>query len=499
MARANDQPFRLFNPRVLPLLAAYLILGIFCVITDVWVAALLMGAAILFLFLPFKSRTLGRGMLIALCVALLGGYGLATLSLHLRNDVGLTGTVTATCRVIEVTESADGSLVTADCLRADGTLYPGKIAFETTETVAIGDRLTLRGTISIRPLSLSSLESALAYRKGAKYEADAPTIRSRDSGAPPLRDVIREKTRSVLLAAQGNRAGGFSYAMLFGDAEYMRDSDKSAMREVGVAHVIAVSGLHVGVLAAALLFLLKKLRLKDGVCLLILLPVFGFYAYLAGFTPSVLRASIMVAVSLAASALGERYDDVSALSLAAILILLVRPLCLFDLSFLMSFLAVFGIQALGRPLERVFRRHKVPPRLAGGLALSASTTIALIPVSAVVFHRIALVGFLLNLLVVPLASVAFVLTCIVLPFAILIPSFGAVLSLVGYFPAIIAEASRATAELGFEANHDFSVAEIAIYYATIAFVGKYSLAKRTAKLVAAGIGGAVLVILLLAT
>ena len=499
MSRATDQPFRLFNPRVLPLFAAYLILGIFCVILDVWVAAPLMGVAILFLFLPLRSRALRRGFLIALCLALLGGYGIATLTLHLRNEVGLSGTATVSCRVIDVSETEEGTLVTADSLRADDTLYLGKISFVVADSVSTGDRLTLKGDVSIRKLSLSSFTKALDYRKGAKYRIDDPTLLSQGSGSPPLRHTICEKTREALLSTQGERAGGFSYAMLFGDAEYMVASDKAAMRETGVAHVIAVSGLHVGVLAAALLFLLRKLRLKEGVCLLILLPIFGFYAYLAGFTPSVLRASIMVTVSLAASALGERYDDASALSLAAILILLVRPLYLFDLSFLMSFLAIFGIQSLSRPLERIFRRHKVPPRLASGLALSASTTIALIPVSALVFHRIALVGFLLNLIVVPVASVSFVLNFVFLPLTLLLPSFGAVLSLVGYLPAILAETSGATAALGFEANYDFSTAETAIYYATIAFVGKYSLAKRTIKLIAAGIGGGVLLILLLAT
>ena len=498
MGSAKDLPFRLFNPRVLLLFAAYLILGIFCVILDVWVAAPLMGVAILFLFLPFKARTFRRGLLIALCLAMIGGYGLATLSLHLRNDVGPTGEITVTCRVADLVETENGKLVTADRLRRDGTLLGGKLSFETEDTVANGDRLTVRGVATIRKVALDSISGALEYRKGTKYSLDSATILSRAEGAPPLRSAIREKVKTALLSAQGKRAGGFSYAMLFGDSEYMRDSDKEAMRETGVAHVIAVSGLHVGVLAAALLFLLKKLRLKEGVCLLILLPIFGFYAYLAEFTPSVLRASIMVSVSLAASALGERYDDISALSFAAILILAVRPLYLFDLSFLMSFLAILGIQSLGMPLERSFRRHKVPPRLASGLALSASTTISLIPVSAIVFGRIALAGFLLNLIIVPIASIAFILNFVVLPFALLFPTVGAVLSLIGYLPELIAETSRATASLGFETNYDFSVAETALYYATIAFIGKYSLAKRKAKLVAAGIGGSVLILLLLA-
>ena len=496
MARAKAAPFRLFNLRVLPLFAAGLILGIFCVKLNVWIAATLLGAMILFVFLLFKTKSIGKGLALALCLALLGGYTLAGVTLYCRNSVGITGDRTLTCRVTEVTESDDAFSVRADRIHTDGKWVFGGIALETEESVAVGDRLTVKGEVSIRTLSLDSFQSALSYRKGAKYEI-TPESLTAEQGAPPFRYLAREKVRSLLLAAQGDRAGAFSYAMLFGDTEYMEDSDKTAMREVGVAHVVAVSGLHVGVLCAVILFLLNKLRVRKKARPFILLPILGFYAYLAGFTPSVLRASIMALVALTASALGERYDDISSLSLAAILILLIRPLYLFDLSFVMSFLAIFGIAALGNPLEKAFLRHKVPPRLASALALSFATTLSLIPLSAVVFGRIALAGFALNLIVVPLASAAFVLNLVALLPTLVFPSFGAVLSLFGYLPELIAEISVATAALGFAANYAFSTVEILLYYGTIAFTSKYSLSKRSVKLLAAGVGGSVLLILLL--
>ena len=497
MASAAKQPFRLFNPRPFPLFATALIFGIFCVLLNVWIALALLGGAILLLFIALKTGRLRRGVVIALCVALVCGYALSRVSLYCRNEVGTTGETTVTCRVIEVKKTEDGFRVTADDLRTDGRLRCGKIAFDIDNAVAVGDRMTLEGTVSIRMISLDTVASALEYRKGAKYSIDLGAF-SAESGAPPLRHTIREKVRAVFVSTQGERAGGFSYAMLFGDTEFMEGTDREAIREAGVAHVIAVSGLHVGVLAAALLFLLRKLRLKDGVCLAILLPIFGFYAYLAGFTPSVLRASIMFSLSLAASALGQRYDDLSSLSFAAILILLVRPLYLFDLSFLMSFLAILGIQALGTPLEDAFKRHKMPPRLASGLALSAATTIALIPVSALVFGRIALVGFLLNLVVVPVASVSLILNVAALLPTLLFARFGILLSLFGYLPLLIAEISGAGVGLGFTASYGFAVAETVVYYATVFFVSKYSLAKRSVKLVVAGVAFGVLIILLFA-
>ena len=271
------------------------------------------------------------------------------------------------------------------------------------------------------------------------------------------------------------------------------------MRSVGAAHVFAVSGLHIGVLAGVLLFVLRKFKLKDGVSLLILLPIFGFYAYLSGFTPSVLRAVIMVSLGLVASHFGMRYDGISALSFAAILVLLTRPLLLFDLSFVMSFLAIFGLQSLTSPLKRAFAK-RMKEKLAEALALSIATTLALVPVSAVVFGRITLVGFLLNVIVVPLASASasYVLSLVGLLLTAMIPSFGALLTAISLLPSVIIELSGAVASLGLTVNYDFCTAEILVYYATLAFVGKYSLAAKKVKLVAGGVGAGVLVLLILA-
>ena len=503
MEHTKEDAFKLFNIRYLPLFAAYLMLGIFGVRCSYLVAAIIGIVAILSIVALFFTKSIKWGVALALIFVLALGYGAARLDLHLRNDVGLTGNHEMTCRVTEVTteESEDEDptyLVVADRLRAGKTSYSGGITFRSDTFVEVGDRVTLRGDVSITPLSLDSIYEAIQYRKGEKYEAENVTILSSEAGTPPLSHTIKSKVLAVLTRAEGERAGAFSYAMIFGDAEYMESTDKTAMREVGVAHVFAVSGLHVGVLAGALLFLLRKCKVKDGVGIFILLPILGFYAYLVGFTPSVLRASIMVTVGLLASALGERYDDLSALALAAILILLVRPLSLFDVSFIMSFLSIFGIQSLASPLEKAFNRKGMKEWLAAGLALSISTTVALIPVSALVFGRISLVGFLLNILVVPLASLSYILTVVALLPALFLPSFGALLGAISILPLVIAELSASVASLGMTTNYAFTMAEVLVYYAILAFLGKYCLAKKKVKLVVGTAGASILAILILA-
>ena len=495
MDHATEEPFKIYNLRYVPLFALYLICGILCVRFSLWIALILGAVALGFsLFLLF-SKSIKWGVALALVLVFAFGFGISSWELYARNNVGLTGTHVISCRVTEVKETEDGYVVTADKVKS-GKSYSGGVSFYTDKEYEVGQNLSIYGTITIKELSLTTVSGALNYRKGAKYQIDPDDITVEEKTSPPLAYTIKTKVLSVFQSNQGDRAGAFSYAMMFGDAEYMLEEDKTAMRSVGVAHVFAVSGLHIGVLAGAVLFLLKKLKLKDGYCILVVLPLFAFYAFLVGFTPSVLRAAIMVTVGLAASALGERYDDLSALALAAILILLARPLYLFDVSFIMSFLSIFGIQSLARPLEQAFLRKGFAEWLAAGLSLSIATTVALLPVSAIVFGRISLIGFLLNILVVPLASAAYILNLISLLLTLVIPSFGALLSTVGFLPLLIAELSARFASLGLTVNYEFAIAELLVYYAVIAFVGKYSLIKKKVKFIVGGAGAGILAILI---
>ena len=497
MAGRKDVPFRLFNLRYVPLFAAFLILGIFSISLSYLAAALIIAVALLCLVALVFTRSLTRGVAVVLALTLVVGYLSAFTALHVRNEVGLEGYYTVHCRVVGVRVEEGVYYAEADGLTCGGKRYAGGITIQTDKPLAEGDRVTAIGSVSIRKITFSTAFDALQYRKGKKYAMTADVC-DVTPGRPTLAARIRGKIRDLLLRYQGDRANGFSYAMLFGDTSYMEGADLKTMRSVGVAHVFAVSGLHVGVLSAAILSLLKKLKAKGYVRLLVMIPILGFYAYLAGFTPSVLRASVMILLYLTASLLGMRYDDLSALSFAAVLILIIRPLYLFDVSFLLSFLALFGIVSLASPLERAFKKRRMPSFLASALALSVSTSVAILPVSATIFGSVSLLGVLLNVLIVPLASLTYLLTLILLPLAALYSGFGGVLIMLRSLPLAMIEMGEWGASLNVTGEHSFATWEIVLYYATLLFVGKYSLARPKVKLVAGAVVFATFGILLFA-
>ncbi|MGI6425287.1 MAG: ComEC/Rec2 family competence protein [Tepidanaerobacteraceae bacterium] len=116
-----------------------------------------------------------------------------------------------------------------------------------------------------------------------------------------------------------------------------------AVKNGGVAHVLAVSGLHMGIIYAALNFLFSKFRFSNIFSFIIGSLTFVFYSIMAGLSPSVIRAAIMIMVFMLAKIVGRENDSLNTLCLSSTILLLLNPLTLFSVSFQLSYSAVLGI------------------------------------------------------------------------------------------------------------------------------------------------------------
>ena len=142
-------------------------------------------------------------------------------------------------------------------------------------------------------------------------------------------------------------------ALVMGDASGIPPDVRQAFTRTGTSHILAISGLHISLVATAAFaifrwglcrvpWLLRRAWTRKGAALLTLVPVAG-YALVAGFSPSTQRALIMVAVFLTAFLVERETDLKNSLALAALAILVVHPPSLFSVSFQLSFAAVFAI------------------------------------------------------------------------------------------------------------------------------------------------------------
>jgi competence protein ComEC len=171
-------------------------------------------------------------------------------------------------------------------------------------------------------------------------------------------------TRRSLLARMnvlwGPRDGPMLAAMLIGERSLIDRATRENFQRTGTYHILVVSGLNVGLMAFPLFWLLRRLRLGDGVTTVVILLVTGAYALLTDLGAPVLRATFMLWIYLLARLLyRDSRAPLNALGIAALALLVADPRALFDPSFQMTFIAVLAIGGIGMPfLERTLERYR---------------------------------------------------------------------------------------------------------------------------------------------
>lgn len=220
-----------------------------------------------------------------------------------------------------------------------------------------------------------------------------------------LRDKIKTSAKDVLID-DDTTISYIGYSMLFGDKTVLSKDVLSTFQTTGVAHLLAVSGLHVSIIVMAISFLMKKLKLSNIVQLIILLVSLLFYSYLCDYSVSVLRAAMMAIILAYSKIRGKAYDNLSVLAFVALVLLLINPLYLFNISFILSFSAVLSIYLLTSPFNRLFRKV-LKPKFASTLALNCSVQVGLTLTTAYYFGKINLLSIFCNLISVPIAVFSF--------------------------------------------------------------------------------------------
>ncbi len=266
-------------------------------------------------------------------------------------------------------------------------------------------------------------------RKIEKIEPDNRT----GTGLRHRLEHVRRTVGAFFDAQLSTTAAAILRALIIGDKSRLDPELRDSFTRVGVAHVLAISGLHIGLVAAlaygAWWWLLARSQYVllmwsvPKLAALCTLPVVLLYAGLAGGSVSTSRAVIMVTVFLTALLLDQKEEVFRSLALAALIVSLIWPGAVFDVSFQLSFVAVLSIflglhrfQSWWDNRDETRAVHLSPWRwrlrrwaLLYGL-VSLSATVGTLPLVATHFHTVPLVGFVANLLLVPfLGSAAVVL------------------------------------------------------------------------------------------
>ena len=182
--------------------------------------------------------------------------------------------------------------------------------------------------------------------------------------------------------------------VIFGDSSEIDENTYASFRDNGTAHVLAVSGLHVGILFSVYRRLHKKIRSKVLSALFILFLL--IYGSLTLWTVSVTRAVLLIFILMLGRSVDRRYDMMTALAATALAVSMYQPWVIFGASFQMSFLSVLGIATI-----YPYIKEKLPE----WIAISISVQFVIAPFMAYVFNRIPVAGILVGVPIVAIISI----------------------------------------------------------------------------------------------
>ncbi len=220
---------------------------------------------------------------------------------------------------------------------------------------------------------------------------------------------IREKCKQVIeQKLNSTKHVAILHALVLGDKSGLGSELKQTFSETGTMHVLAVSGLHVGIVylfTSSLLGFLFVKKLKTIRAVLGLLVIWSF-ALVSGLSPSVCRACFMFSVLSIGLELNRDSNVYNSLCFAGFVLLVVNPLNLFNVGFQFSFLAVLGIVTLQKPIRRVVKTESfVLGKIADLSAVSLSAQLATLPLGLYYFGQFPLLFLASNLLVIPAVTI----------------------------------------------------------------------------------------------
>lgn len=319
-------------------------------------------------------------------------------------------------------EKEDGKKI--DVCKADNIIvyFPYEESYMSEFT--IGSNLTLQGNYMLFDRATNEGEfDAKKYWAIRKYSGslfDTKIIKNekKTKYIPENLWRIKQRTKAVINRYMSSKNAGSLCAILLGDKTSLDPDTKNLFSRTGIAHILSLSGLHIASIGLCIYKLLRRMRLPLIADVAISLVILLTYSYLTGMSTSTLRALIMYAVAVIADVLERSYDLLSAMLLSCVLILCTNPCYISDSGFQLSFLAVAGIGIVKPVLSDLAGRknhakpgtnqnkiHMLLNKTTDALLLGLSISLTTLPVTAFSFFGIPVMGFMLNIIVVPLLGV----------------------------------------------------------------------------------------------
>ncbi len=415
---------KILNVRPLCIIAVCFLTGIYCsnaVVNQNYLLAFsplvifCLAVAILCIINRKQKSIMFVFLLCCILVFALGALNFDLRVLSAKNAKIQYETGTFSGRVASVKEYDDNLFrIIFDKCEINGVKLSGKsvsyiYGYSFDNQIQVGGVYSFRASIKNRYLAGerdSDIFSGVYYKVNTFSKAEY--LRDEKSVFQSVYTHIKQTLKSGI--QKGNYA--ISLALITGDTSEISYSSLQNYRMAGIAHVFAVSGLHVGTLAMVLSFIFKRLKMKRWqIFFATVIPV-TIYCGICGFSSSSVRALIMSGLILLSNCIGFKRDTLSAIAVAAIILTAINPTSLFEAGFQLSFIAVTSIVILSPVFLRGANNNKT---FGEPLATSLSASLGTLPIISDISGYISVISLLTNLIFVPIVMIIFqiLLACLV--------------------------------------------------------------------------------------
>lgn len=285
------------------------------------------------------------------------------------------------------------------------------------EDISYGQELLLNGRFELPEIKRNP--GGFDYRKylysknvGWTFFARSVVLKNAvERKVPFLTTLVQMRGTAIEQLERGLKPeyASFGKGILFGE-KAMEEEEQLLFSQLGIAHILSVSGLHIGVLYGFSGKIFSKVPLPGSLRLLLLTVILGTYAFWCGFSPSVIRACGMVLLHALSLMLKKSYDSLNAMAWIGCLTMLKNPYVMGTSAFLLSYGAVFFISILyGVVFRRLKRTDSTLSKIGSAPLLSLCVFAGMLPITTALFHWVSPLSILLNVLVIPLASTVLLL------------------------------------------------------------------------------------------
>lgn len=300
----------------------------------------------------------------------------------------------------------------------------------------VGNRIQVSGELTRfrKPTNPGQFDEEKYYKMyGYDYKVYAKKAVLLDDNVSNLHHLLQQVKDKFVLTYKSilpEKEAGIINAMLLGDKATLDEDIKTLYQKNGIAHILAISGLHVTIVGMAIFRLFQTLGLGMKSSSILSVVMILLYGILTGFSVSTNRAVVMLILTLIAKVIGKTYDVQTALSMAALIILIQNPLHIQNVGFLLSFGAIIGIVYVG-PALQILIPTKI--KIINTIIVSTGIQIATLPIILNSYYEVPIFSIIINLFVIPCMSLLVVIAMIGGVIGMTLPSLGQFLMGCAYY------------------------------------------------------------------